>query len=73
MKKWWFNSILSNKKLEYKCELSKSMESPNPIENTSGSEDQVINNMDKNINNWSKILNPFFILKYNFSIKVQIS
>lgn len=55
MEKWWFNSMLSNEKLEYRCGLSKSTDSPDPIENTSGSEDRVINNTDKNINNWSQI------------------
>ena len=55
MEKWWFNSMLSNEKLEYKCGLSKSTDSPDPIENTSGSKDRVINNTDKNINNWSQI------------------
>nr|QUG56681.1 acetyl-CoA carboxylase subunit beta [Tetrastigma hemsleyanum] len=57
MEKWWFNSMLPNEKLEYRCGLSKSMYSPDPSENTSGSEDQVINNTDKNINNWSKNIN----------------
>ncbi|MCR2848160.1 hypothetical protein KN825_16660, partial [Weizmannia coagulans] len=55
MEKWWFNSMLSNEKLEYRCGLSKSMYRPDPSENTSGSEDGVINNTDKNINNWSQI------------------
>ena len=47
--------MLSNKKLKYRCGLSKSMDSPDAIKNTHESEDWVINNMNKNINNLSKI------------------
>nr|YP_009572534.1 acetyl-CoA carboxylase carboxyltransferase beta subunit [Acleisanthes obtusa]QBE87650.1 acetyl-CoA carboxylase carboxyltransferase beta subunit [Acleisanthes obtusa] len=49
MKKWWFNSILSKKELEHGCELSKSMESLGPIENTSRGEDPNFNDTEKNI------------------------
>ena len=42
MEKWWFNSMLFNRKLEYRCELSKSMDSLGPIENTSLREDPKI-------------------------------
>nr|QWC54336.1 acetyl-CoA carboxylase beta subunit [Euptelea pleiosperma] len=52
MEKWWFNSMLSNGELEHRCRLSKSMDSLGPIGNTSGSEDPVINDMDKNIHSW---------------------
>nr|AWT40589.1 acetyl-CoA carboxylase carboxyltransferase beta subunit [Cercis chuniana] len=52
MEKWWFNSMLSNRELEYKCRLSKSMDSFGPIENTSVSEDPIITDMDKNIHSW---------------------
>nr|QKV09673.1 acetyl-CoA carboxylase carboxyltransferase beta subunit [Pyrularia edulis] len=53
MEKWWFNSTLSNEEFEHGCGLSKSMDSlVGPIENTSGSEDWVLNNPDKNIHNW---------------------
>nr|YP_001294193.1 acetyl-CoA carboxylase beta subunit [Buxus microphylla]ABQ45258.1 acetyl-CoA carboxylase carboxyltransferase beta subunit [Buxus microphylla]WEB60501.1 acetyl-CoA carboxylase carboxyltransferase beta subunit [Buxus sinica var. parvifolia] len=52
MEKWWFNSMLSNEELEHACGLSKSMESLGPIGNTSGGEDHIINNMDKNIHSW---------------------
>nr|YP_009582181.1 acetyl-CoA carboxylase carboxyltransferase beta subunit [Bixa orellana]QBK83716.1 acetyl-CoA carboxylase carboxyltransferase beta subunit [Bixa orellana]QGS65359.1 acetyl-CoA carboxylase beta subunit [Bixa orellana] len=52
MKKSWFNSMLSKGELEYRCGLSKSMDSFGPIdENTSGSEGRVINNT---INGWSE-------------------
>nr|WBR75220.1 acetyl-CoA carboxylase carboxyltransferase beta subunit [Liquidambar styraciflua] len=56
MEKRWFNSMLSNEELEYRCGLSKSMDSLGPIENTentSGSEDPVITDTDKNITRWS--------------------
>nr|YP_009455420.1 acetyl-CoA carboxylase carboxyltransferase beta subunit [Adenolobus garipensis]AUG83416.1 acetyl-CoA carboxylase carboxyltransferase beta subunit [Adenolobus garipensis] len=52
MEKWWFNSMLSNRELEYKCRLSKSMDSFGPIENTGVSEDSIITDMDKNIPSW---------------------
>nr|YP_010511986.1 acetyl-CoA carboxylase beta subunit [Amburana cearensis]UXL83310.1 acetyl-CoA carboxylase beta subunit [Amburana cearensis] len=52
MEKWWFNSMLLNRELEYRCGLSKSMDSFGPIENTSGSEDPIITDMDKNIHSW---------------------
>nr|YP_010581245.1 acetyl-coenzyme A carboxylase carboxyl transferase subunit beta [Brunellia mexicana]UZT27566.1 acetyl-coenzyme A carboxylase carboxyl transferase subunit beta [Brunellia mexicana] len=55
MEKWWFNSMLSNGELEYKyrCGLSKSIESLGPIENTSVSEDPILNDTYKNIHSWS--------------------
>nr|WKT13389.1 acetyl-CoA carboxylase beta subunit [Boswellia sacra] len=53
MEKWWFNSMLSKRELEYRCGLSKSMDSLGPIKNTSVSEDRVINDKDKNIHRWS--------------------
>nr|YP_009862376.1 acetyl-CoA carboxylase carboxyltransferase beta subunit [Aglaia odorata]QKD75497.1 acetyl-CoA carboxylase carboxyltransferase beta subunit [Aglaia odorata]WOW95881.1 acetyl-CoA carboxylase beta subunit [Aglaia odorata] len=55
MKKWRFNSMLSKGKgeLEYRCGLSKSMDSLGPIKNTSVSEDRVINDKDKNTPSWS--------------------
>nr|YP_010143432.1 acetyl-CoA carboxylase beta subunit [Peganum harmala]QQL04639.1 acetyl-CoA carboxylase beta subunit [Peganum harmala] len=51
MEKWWFNSMLSKRELEYRCGLSKSMDSLGPIKNVS--EDPVINDKDKNIHSWS--------------------
>nr|QHN54871.1 acetyl-CoA carboxylase beta subunit [Philodendron lanceolatum] len=53
MEKWWFNSMFSNEELEHKYRLSKLMDSLSPIRYTSGSEDPVINNMDKNVSSWS--------------------
>nr|QRG31588.1 acetyl-CoA carboxylase carboxyltransferase beta subunit [Spatholobus sp. OO-2021] len=54
MEKWWFNYMLFNRKLEYKCELSKSMDSLGPIENTSVSEDpEILTDMDKKIHSWN--------------------
>lgn len=55
MKKWWFNSMLSKGKgeLEYRCWLSKSMESPGPIKNPSVSEELIRNDKNKNIHNSS--------------------
>ncbi|YP_009092312.1 acetyl-CoA carboxylase carboxyltransferase beta subunit (chloroplast) [Macadamia integrifolia] len=53
MEKWWFNSILSNKELEHRCGLSKSMDRLGAIGNTSGSEDPVLNDIDKNIPSWN--------------------
>nr|QXU76166.1 acetyl-CoA carboxylase carboxyltransferase beta subunit [Biebersteinia heterostemon] len=52
MEKWWFNSMLSKGELEYRCGLSKSMDSLGPIQNTSVSEDRVINDKDKTIHSW---------------------
>nr|YP_010348643.1 acetyl-CoA carboxylase carboxyltransferase beta subunit [Euphorbia milii]UNS16854.1 acetyl-CoA carboxylase carboxyltransferase beta subunit [Euphorbia milii] len=53
MEKWWFNSILSNVELGYRCKLSKSMDSFNPFENTSISEDPIRNDTDKHPHRWS--------------------
>nr|YP_009771423.1 acetyl-CoA carboxylase beta subunit [Angylocalyx braunii]QIT02208.1 acetyl-CoA carboxylase beta subunit [Angylocalyx braunii] len=52
MEKWGFNSMLFNRELEYRCGLSKSMDSFGPIENTSVSEDPILTDMDKNIHSW---------------------
>nr|YP_010630273.1 acetyl-CoA carboxylase beta subunit [Begonia undulata]WBN97321.1 acetyl-CoA carboxylase beta subunit [Begonia undulata] len=51
MEKRWFNSMLLNGELEYRCKLSKSTDSLDPIENTSLSEGTIINDndMDKSI------------------------
>nr|YP_009440166.1 acetyl-CoA carboxylase beta subunit [Gynostemma longipes]ANI25194.1 acetyl-CoA carboxylase beta subunit [Gynostemma pentaphyllum]ART64981.1 acetyl-CoA carboxylase beta subunit [Gynostemma pentaphyllum]ATG86909.1 acetyl-CoA carboxylase beta subunit [Gynostemma longipes]WLW41657.1 acetyl-CoA carboxylase carboxyltransferase beta subunit [Gynostemma pentaphyllum]WMI39236.1 acetyl-CoA carboxylase carboxyltransferase beta subunit [Gynostemma pentaphyllum] len=49
MEKRWLNSMLSNGELEYRCRLSKSIDSLGPIENTSISEGPFINDMNKNI------------------------
>nr|YP_009529158.1 acetyl-CoA carboxylase carboxyltransferase beta subunit [Pholisma arenarium]AXX75959.1 acetyl-CoA carboxylase carboxyltransferase beta subunit [Pholisma arenarium] len=53
MKRWWLNSILFKKfkkKLEHKCGLKKSMDSPDPIENTIESEDTNLKDRTKSIN-----------------------
>lgn len=47
MEKSWFNSMLSKGEVEYRCGISTSMDSLGPIENTSISEDLVINDPDK--------------------------
>nr|WNG75352.1 acetyl-CoA carboxylase subunit beta [Berberis amurensis]WNG75832.1 acetyl-CoA carboxylase subunit beta [Berberis amurensis] len=47
--KRWINSMLFNRELEYRCALSKSMGGIEPIGNTNGSEDPII---DKNIHSW---------------------
>nr|YP_010163138.1 acetyl-CoA carboxylase beta subunit [Psophocarpus tetragonolobus]QRI60930.1 acetyl-CoA carboxylase beta subunit [Psophocarpus tetragonolobus] len=54
MEKCWFNSMLFNRKLEYRCELSKSMDNLGPIENTNVSEDpKILTDMDKKIHSWN--------------------
>nr|YP_009689432.1 acetyl-CoA carboxylase carboxyl transferase beta [Ypsilandra yunnanensis]QEL51942.1 acetyl-CoA carboxylase carboxyl transferase beta [Ypsilandra yunnanensis] len=53
MEKWWFNSMLFNEKLEHKCGLSKSTDSSDAIEHSSGSEEPIINDTGKNIPSWS--------------------
>ncbi|TYG76236.1 hypothetical protein ES288_D03G098500v1 [Gossypium darwinii] len=50
MEKSWFNLILSKGELEYRCGLSKSMDSHlGPVENTTVNEDPTRNDTDKNI------------------------
>nr|UXP76933.1 acetyl-CoA carboxylase carboxyltransferase beta subunit [Acalypha australis] len=46
MEKQGFNSILSNVELRYRCRLSQSMENFSPLENTSVSEDPILNDND---------------------------
>nr|YP_009967351.1 acetyl-CoA carboxylase beta subunit [Carlephyton glaucophyllum]QIS89438.1 acetyl-CoA carboxylase beta subunit [Carlephyton glaucophyllum] len=53
MEKWWFNSMFSNEQLEHKYRLSNSMDSLGPIRYSSGGEDPVRNDMDKNVSRWS--------------------
>nr|YP_010457624.1 acetyl-CoA carboxylase carboxyltransferase beta subunit [Glyptopetalum fengii]UUA68815.1 acetyl-CoA carboxylase carboxyltransferase beta subunit [Glyptopetalum fengii] len=53
MEKWWFNSMLSRRKVEYQCGLSKSMDSLGPIENVSVREDPILNDRDKKMHPWS--------------------
>nr|YP_009413992.1 acetyl-CoA carboxylase carboxyltransferase beta subunit [Lilium duchartrei]ASN66401.1 acetyl-CoA carboxylase carboxyltransferase beta subunit [Lilium duchartrei] len=60
MEKWWFNSMLFNKKLEHRCGLSKSMDNSDVIGNTSGSEEPIINDKGKNTPSWSNSDNYVF-------------
>nr|UWV19153.1 acetyl-CoA carboxylase carboxyltransferase beta subunit [Padbruggea filipes] len=61
MEKWWFNSMLFNRKLKYRCGLSKSIDSFDPIENTSVSEDlPILTDMDKNIHSWNNSENSSY-------------
>nr|YP_010416605.1 acetyl-CoA carboxylase carboxyltransferase beta subunit [Campylotropis thomsonii]USC53813.1 acetyl-CoA carboxylase carboxyltransferase beta subunit [Campylotropis thomsonii] len=55
MEKWWFNSMLFNRKLEYRCELNKSMDSLGPIESTGVSEEdqKILTDMNKKIHSWN--------------------
>nr|YP_009773897.1 acetyl-CoA carboxylase carboxyltransferase beta [Liparis bootanensis]QIZ74514.1 acetyl-CoA carboxylase carboxyltransferase beta [Liparis bootanensis] len=52
MEKCWFNLMLSNKKLEHRCGLSKSMDSLDALGHTSGSEETILNDAEKNITSW---------------------
>ncbi|KAL0902988.1 hypothetical protein M5K25_028322 [Dendrobium thyrsiflorum] len=52
MEKCWFNSMLSNKKLEHRCGLSKSMDSLDALGHTSGSEEPILNDAEKKIPSW---------------------
>nr|YP_010471721.1 acetyl-CoA carboxylase subunit beta [Nervilia aragoana]UVG41078.1 acetyl-CoA carboxylase subunit beta [Nervilia aragoana] len=49
MEKCWFNSMLSNKKLEPRCGLSKSMDSLDALGHTSVSEEPILNDVEKNL------------------------
>nr|QBB68393.1 acetyl co-A carboxylase [Geocaulon lividum] len=53
MEKWRFSFMLSKDEFEHGCGLSKSMGSlMGSLGHTSGSEDSILNDTDKNINNW---------------------
>nr|ANP26114.1 acetyl-CoA carboxylase carboxyltransferase beta subunit [Tacca chantrieri] len=70
MKKWWFNSILSNERLEHRYGLSKSTDSFEGIGHTNGSEDPILNDTDKNILSWSDSGNyTFSNVDYLFEIR----
>nr|YP_010294080.1 acetyl-CoA carboxylase carboxyltransferase beta subunit [Sparganium confertum]UGV20175.1 acetyl-CoA carboxylase carboxyltransferase beta subunit [Sparganium fallax]ULQ67729.1 acetyl-CoA carboxylase carboxyltransferase beta subunit [Sparganium confertum] len=74
MKKWWFNSMLSNDKLEYRCGRSKSMKSRDGIGHVNGSEEPIINDRDKNISSWSDSGSySFNNIDYLFAIRNLIS
>nr|YP_010171944.1 acetyl-CoA carboxylase beta subunit [Rubus rubroangustifolius]YP_010172112.1 acetyl-CoA carboxylase beta subunit [Rubus taiwanicola]QSF19822.1 acetyl-CoA carboxylase beta subunit [Rubus rubroangustifolius]QSF19990.1 acetyl-CoA carboxylase beta subunit [Rubus taiwanicola] len=53
MEKRWFGSLLFSGELDYRCRLSKSMAGFGPFENTSVSEDPIIDDMDKDMSNCS--------------------
>nr|YP_009437901.1 acetyl-CoA carboxylase carboxyltransferase beta subunit [Tibetia liangshanensis]ATG33764.1 acetyl-CoA carboxylase carboxyltransferase beta subunit [Tibetia liangshanensis] len=57
MEKRWFNSMLFNRKLEYRCGLSKSINSFGPSENSENrdvSEDTpILTDLDKSIRSWN--------------------
>nr|QUS63429.1 acetyl-CoA carboxylase carboxyltransferase beta subunit [Liparis pauliana] len=53
MEKCWFNFMLSNKKLEHRCELSKSMDNLDALGHTSGSEETILNDAEKKITSWA--------------------
>nr|YP_010038127.1 hypothetical protein J6635_pgp083 [Trithuria lanterna]QII42238.1 hypothetical protein [Trithuria lanterna] len=52
MERRWLNSIWSNPNQHNGCGLSKSMVNRGPIGNTSGGEEQILNDNDKNIPSW---------------------
>lgn len=52
MERWWFNLMLRKKELGPRCGLTKSMNNPDPSENTSESEDSHRKVTSKNIENW---------------------
>nr|YP_009772261.1 acetyl-CoA carboxylase carboxyltransferase beta subunit [Abrus precatorius]QIT03129.1 acetyl-CoA carboxylase carboxyltransferase beta subunit [Abrus precatorius]QJW34003.1 acetyl-CoA carboxylase carboxyltransferase beta subunit [Abrus pulchellus subsp. cantoniensis] len=53
MEKWWF-TMLFNRELEYRCGLSKSIDSFGPIENTCVNEDlPILADMDKKTHSWN--------------------
>nr|YP_009757940.1 acetyl-CoA carboxylase beta subunit [Cyclopogon longibracteatus]QIM61349.1 acetyl-CoA carboxylase beta subunit [Cyclopogon longibracteatus] len=52
MEKCWFNSMLSNKKLEHRCGLSKSKDSLDALGHTDGSEEPILNDAENNITSW---------------------
>lgn len=53
MEKWWFNSMLSKGEFEYRCGLSKSIDSLGPIKNTCVSQGPFRNEKGKSIHSWS--------------------
>ncbi|CAI8615770.1 unnamed protein product [Vicia faba] len=60
MERKWFNSMLFNRDLEYRCGLSKSIDSFDPIENNGVNEDpsiltddpSILTDMDNDIHSW---------------------
>nr|YP_010159225.1 acetyl-CoA carboxylase carboxyltransferase beta subunit [Philenoptera violacea]QRG31504.1 acetyl-CoA carboxylase carboxyltransferase beta subunit [Philenoptera violacea] len=71
MEKWWFNSMLFNRELEYRCGLNKSMDSFGPIENTSVSEDpKIVTDMDKKTYSWNDSDNSSYN-SFNYFVDVR--
>nr|YP_005088814.1 acetyl-CoA carboxylase beta subunit [Pongamia pinnata]AET11351.1 acetyl-CoA carboxylase beta subunit [Pongamia pinnata] len=71
MEKWWFNSMLFNKELEYRCGLSKSMDGFGPIENTNVGEDlKILTDMDKKTHSWNDS-NNFSYSYFNYFVDVR--
>ncbi|AES71498.1 acetyl-coA carboxylase carboxyltransferase beta subunit [Medicago truncatula] len=67
MEKWWFNSMMFNRGLEYRCGLSKSIDTFGPIENNSVNEDtSILTDMDNTIltDSYNTIQSPIL----NFTI-----
>jgi len=70
MEKWWFNSMSSNKELEHRSELNKSMYSFDPIGHTSENEDPIIKDMNKRIPSWNDSGNcNYNNIEYLFDIR----
>nr|YP_010163053.1 acetyl-CoA carboxylase beta subunit [Millettia dura]QRI60845.1 acetyl-CoA carboxylase beta subunit [Millettia dura] len=71
MEKWWLNSMLFNRELEYRCGLSKSMDSFGPIENTNVGEDlTILTDMDKKTHSWNDS-NNFSYSYFNYFVDVR--
>nr|ATJ03051.1 acetyl-CoA carboxylase carboxyl transferase beta [Liparis loeselii] len=67
MEKCRFNFMLSNKKLEHRCGLSKSMDNLDALGHTSGSEETILNDAEKKITSWdSYSLSNINYLNYLF-------
>nr|UGY85568.1 acetyl-CoA carboxylase carboxyltransferase beta subunit [Canna indica]UGY85653.1 acetyl-CoA carboxylase carboxyltransferase beta subunit [Canna indica] len=70
MGKWRFNSMLSNKKLEHRCGLNKSMDSLDGIGHTSKSEQPILNDTEKKVPSWNYRSNYSFTnVDYLFDIR----
>ncbi|KAL5074871.1 hypothetical protein RYX36_013855 [Vicia faba] len=60
MERKWFNSMLFNRDLEYRCGLSKSIDNFDPIENNGVNEDpsiltddpSILTDVDNDIHSW---------------------
>ncbi|XP_061357681.1 acetyl-coenzyme A carboxylase carboxyl transferase subunit beta, chloroplastic-like [Gastrolobium bilobum] len=70
MEKWWFNSMLFNRKLEYRCGLSESADSFGPIENTNLSEHRIFTDTDKSVYSWNES-NNYSYSNVDYSVGVR--